>query len=94
MLESALIAGICSLGVNVLKAGIIPTPAVAYLNKIYDADCGIVISASHNSYDNNGIKYIGKTVLNSQIQKKRLSRKYISKITLKTIDLRGKILDA
>ncbi len=60
MLESALIAGICSLGVNVLKAGIVPTPAVAYLNKIYDADCGIVISASHNSYDNNGIKYIGK----------------------------------
>ncbi|MEA2021949.1 MAG: phosphoglucosamine mutase, partial [Candidatus Caldatribacteriota bacterium] len=60
MLESALIAGICSLGVNVLRAGIVPTPAVAYLNKIYNADCGIVISASHNPYDNNGIKYIGK----------------------------------
>ena len=60
MLESALIAGICSSGVNVLRAGIIPTPAVAYLNKIYNADYGIVISASHNPYDNNGIKYIGK----------------------------------
>jgi len=60
MLESALIAGICSSGVNVLRAGILPTPAIAYLNKIYDADCGIVISASHNPYDNNGIKYIKK----------------------------------
>ena len=60
MLESALIAGICSIGVNVLRAGVVPTPAVAYLNKIYNVDCGIVISASHNPYDNNGIKYIGK----------------------------------
>jgi len=60
MLESALIAGICSVGVNVLRGGVLPTPAVAYLNRIYDVDCGIVISASHNPYDNNGIKFIGK----------------------------------
>ncbi|MEA1939254.1 MAG: phosphoglucosamine mutase [Candidatus Caldatribacteriota bacterium] len=60
MLESALMAGICSMGVNVLRVGVMPTPAVAYLNKIYNADCGIVISASHNPFDNNGIKYITK----------------------------------
>lgn len=59
MLESALIAGICSMGVNVLRAGIIPTPVVAYLAKAYHANCGIVISASHNPFDHNGIKYIG-----------------------------------
>ena len=48
MLESALIAGICSTGADVLTAGIIPTPAVAYLTGKYQANCGIVISASHN----------------------------------------------
>jgi len=58
MLESALIAGICSMGVNVLRAGIIPTPVVAYLTRAYHANCGIVISASHNPFDHNGIKYI------------------------------------
>ena len=58
MLEAALIAGICSMGVNVLRAGIIPTPVVAYLTRIYNANCGIVISASHNPFDHNGIKYI------------------------------------
>jgi len=58
MLESALIAGICSMGVNVLRAGIVPTPVVAYLTRAYHANCGIVISASHNPFDHNGIKYI------------------------------------
>ncbi len=58
MLESALIAGICSMGVNVLRAGIIPTPVVAYLARAYHANCGIVISASHNPFDHNGVKYI------------------------------------
>ncbi len=58
MLEAALIAGICSAGVDVLKAGIVPTPVVAYLTRAYHANCGIVISASHNPFDHNGIKYI------------------------------------
>jgi phosphoglucosamine mutase len=58
MLEAALIAGICSMGVNVLRVGIIPTPVVAYLTRAYNANCGIVISASHNPFDYNGIKYI------------------------------------
>jgi len=58
MIEAALMAGICSIGVNVLKVGIVPTPAVAYLTKSYHANCGIVISASHNPFDHNGIKFI------------------------------------
>lgn len=59
MLEAALVAGICSTGVDVLKAGIITTPAVAYLTRIYGAACGIVISASHNPVEDNGIKFFG-----------------------------------
>ncbi|HER24282.1 MAG TPA: phosphoglucosamine mutase [Candidatus Atribacteria bacterium] len=58
MLEAALIAGICSVGVDVLRVGIVPTPVVAYLTRAYQANCGIVISASHNPFDHNGIKYI------------------------------------
>ena len=56
MLESALIAGICSVGGNVVPLGVIPTPAVAYLTVERNADAGIVISASHNPYEHNGIK--------------------------------------
>lgn len=56
MLESALSAGINSAGVDVLPLGIIPTPAVAYLSKVYKANASIVISASHNPYEDNGIK--------------------------------------
>ncbi len=57
MLESALIAGIMSVGADALVAGIIPTPAVAYLTRFYNADAGVVISASHNSVEFNGIKF-------------------------------------
>lgn len=57
MLESALIAGICSVGAEAVCLGVIPTPAVACLTKYYKADAGIVISASHNPYEFNGIKF-------------------------------------
>lgn len=57
MLESALTAGILAVGGNVIKVGVVPTPAVAYLVKHYKADAGIVISASHNPYEYNGIKF-------------------------------------
>lgn len=57
MLENALAAGILAVGGNVIKAGITPTPAVAYLAKHYNADAGIVISASHNTFEYNGIKF-------------------------------------
>ncbi|MBE7009938.1 MAG: phosphoglucosamine mutase [Ruminococcaceae bacterium] len=56
MLEAALTAGLCSVGASVVSLGIIPTPAVAYLTRKYEADAGIVISASHNSAEYNGIK--------------------------------------
>ncbi len=56
MLEGALIAGLCSVGANVKLLGVIPTPAVAYLVGKYKADAGIMISASHNPFEFNGIK--------------------------------------
>ncbi len=57
MLESALAAGLCSVGAEVILVGVIPTPAVAYLTRLYKADAGIVISASHNPMEYNGIKF-------------------------------------
>ena len=59
MLESAVIAGITSEGVDTLRVGILPTPAVAYLAGAYDADFGVMISASHNPMPDNGIKIFG-----------------------------------
>ena len=56
MLEAALTAGICSSGADVESLGVIPTPAVAHLTIKHMADAGIVISASHNPYEHNGIK--------------------------------------
>ncbi len=56
MLEGALIAGLCSVGANVDLLGVVPTPAVAYLVNKYNADAGIMISASHNPFEFNGIK--------------------------------------
>ena len=59
MLESALAAGLMSQGVDVMLAGIITTPGVAYLTRTHQAQLGIVISASHNPFDHNGIKIFG-----------------------------------
>lgn len=57
MFENALIAGLCSMGVDTLMLGPFPTPGVAFLTRAYRADAGIVISASHNPYYDNGIKF-------------------------------------
>ena len=57
MLECALAAGICSVGGDVHLLGVVPTPAVAYLTRGQDADAGVVISASHNPFQYNGIKF-------------------------------------
>lgn len=56
MFENALIAGLCSMGVDTLMLGPFPTPGVAFITRAYRADAGIVISASHNPYYDNGIK--------------------------------------
>jgi phosphoglucosamine mutase len=59
MLEAAVIAGMTSEGVDALRGGVLPTPAVAYLTHAYDADFGVMISASHNPMPDNGIKIFG-----------------------------------
>ncbi|KBZ68696.1 phosphoglucosamine mutase [Mycobacterium colombiense] len=59
MLEAAVIAGLTSHGVDALRVGVLPTPAVAYLTGAYDADFGVMISASHNPMPDNGIKIFG-----------------------------------
>lgn len=57
MLANALMAGICSVGANAVYVGVLPTPAVAYLTRKYKVDAGVVISASHNPVEFNGIKF-------------------------------------
>jgi len=57
MFENALISGLCSMGVDTLMLGPFPTPGVAFMTRAYRADAGVVISASHNKFDDNGIKF-------------------------------------
>src|SRR5699024_7009661 len=59
MLEGALTAGLLSIGAEVMRLGVISTPGVAYLTKSMSADAGIMISASHNPVEDNGIKFFG-----------------------------------
>ena len=60
MFEGALTAGICSMGVDVLMVGPMPTPAIAFLTRSFRADAGVVISASHNPFEDNGIKFFSE----------------------------------
>ncbi|MBX2811340.1 MAG: phosphoglucosamine mutase [Myxococcales bacterium] len=59
MLEFGIASGVCSLGVDVIMTGPMPTPAIAFLTRTLRADAGIVISASHNPFQDNGIKFFG-----------------------------------
>lgn len=61
MLANALMAGICSVGADAVYAGVLPTPAIAYLTRTLGYDAGVVISASHNPAEYNGIKFFSKT---------------------------------
>lgn len=61
MLEAALIAGICSVGADVLRVGVLPTPGIAFLTRTLDVSAGVVISASHNPVQDNGIKFFSST---------------------------------
>lgn len=98
MLENALTAGILAVGGNVIKAGVIPTPAVAYLAKYYDADAGIVISASHNTFEYNGIKFFnGEGYKLDDMLEEKIEDIIISNIDVNshiTGDLIGKCLEA
>src|SRR3954470_20560363 len=59
-LEAAVVAGLASAGVDVLRLGVLPTPAVAYLTHSLDADLGVMLSASHNAAPDNGIKFLAR----------------------------------
>lgn len=61
MIENALVAGICSMGVDVLVVGPLPTPGIAFITSSMRADAGVVISASHNPYQDNGIKFFSSS---------------------------------
>ena len=61
MLEAALISGICSVGADVLRVGVLPTPGIALLTRTLDVSAGVVISASHNPVQDNGIKFFDST---------------------------------
>lgn len=84
MLESALMAGICDMGGDVKPLGTIPTPAVAYLARQEKADAGIVISASHNPYEHNGIKvFSGQGYKLSDEMEERIEAKILSEAPMK-----------
>ncbi len=97
MLEAALISGICSVGADVVRLGIIPTPAVAFLTRKYEADAGIVISASHNSAEYNGIKIFNTNgyKLSDDIEEKieKLIFEGYDEIKLPTGDNVGRIIE-
>lgn len=83
MLESAMVAGITSVGGNVMSLGTIPTPAVAYLTQQVKADAGVVISASHNPFQHNGIKvFNGSGYKLSDALEHRVEQKILSGETM------------
>ena len=99
LLEGALVAGLCSAGADVLHLGVIPTPAVAWVTVDRKADAGVVISASHNPFEHNGIKIFNgqgfklSDALEAQIEDLILSGA-VEQIPLKTHDGIGRVIYA
>ncbi len=89
MIESALTAGITSVGGRVISVGVVSTPAVAYLVKEYDADGGVVISASHNPAEYNGIKFINKDGYKLSDKEELEIENYFFDSSLENINLSG-----
>jgi Phosphomannomutase len=77
MFESALISGICSMGVHAISVGVIPTPGIAFLTSNMRADAGIVISASHNPMQDNGIKIFNSDGLKLPDEKENIIEELI-----------------
>lgn len=96
MIESSLVSGLTSRGVNVMLAGIIPTPAIAYLTEILDNDSGIMISASHNPFQDNGIKIFGSDGFKLSDEEELEIEKYIDTDDLeyKSYEKIGKIYNS
>ena len=92
MFESALEAGLSAAGVDVLLLGPMPTPAIAYLTRTFRADAGIVISASHNPYDDNGIKFFSSegTKLPDDVEEKIEAQLDLAMTTVPSAEL-GKV---
>lgn len=88
MLEAALTAGLCAIGAKVIPLGVVPTPAVAYLTRLYNADAGVVISASHNPCEYNGIKFFNndgyklKDEIENEIEEYILGEKQIENLPI------------
>ncbi len=82
MFESALAAGLCSMGVDVLLLGPLPTPGVAFITRSLRADAGIVISASHNSFEDNGIKFFSNEGLKLPEELERKMEALVSEGTI------------
>ena len=80
MFENALTAGLTSTGMNVLLLGPVPTPAVGLLTRSMRADLGVMISASHNPAQDNGIKFFGQTGSSCQIRLKPKLRRWWPKV--------------
>ena len=95
MLANALMAGICSVGADAVYAGVLPTPAIAYLTRTQGYDAGVVISASHNPAEYNGIKFFSKTgyklsdILEDEIEE--TMRRNASELPMPLGDAVGKI---
>ncbi|MEM1486283.1 phosphoglucosamine mutase [Oscillospiraceae bacterium PP1C4] len=92
MLEAALAAGLCSAGANVVYLGVVPTPAVAYLITKYGADAGVMLSASHNPFEYNGIKIFSAQGYKLQdVQEDEIEQIVIDQIEPYTIKSSGEI---
>ena len=92
MLCAALSAGLCSVGASVIDVGVIPTPAVAFLIGKYKADAGIMVSASHNPAEFNGIKiFNGNGFKLADMLEERIEEIVLDKVTIPTLALGCKV---
>jgi phosphoglucosamine mutase len=77
MFETAIVSGICSMGVNAISVGVIPTPGIAFLTRDMRADAGIVISASHNPWQDNGIKIFNSEGFKLSDEKEKMLEEFV-----------------